>query len=115
MWRWVAGVFLILHGVTHAFWPSYGPTVSWLIGDAPGVAGAFWVTATALFALAGLALIARWAWWRPLAVVSALESLALLGLFWSIGLWVGLAIDLAILGALVWTRRPSPAPRVLSA
>ncbi len=34
MWRWLAGIFLILHGITHVFWPYYGPSTSWLIGDA---------------------------------------------------------------------------------
>lgn len=109
MWRWLFGIFLILHGITHAFWPSYGPSQSWLVGDAPSVATALWAAATALFAVAGIAIIARWSWWRHWTVVSAVESLILMVLFWSVGLWVGLAINLAIIGTLAWMQRRAPA------
>jgi hypothetical protein len=105
MWRWLAGIFLILHGITHVFWPYYGPSNSWLIGDAPMLAIALWVAAAALFIVAGLALIVQWSMWRPLTIVSAIESIGLMMLFWSLGLWVGLAINIAILGVLAWMQR----------
>jgi hypothetical protein len=112
MWRWLVGIFLILHGITHVFWPYYGPSTSWLIGDAPALAIALWVAATALFVIAGLALIVRSSLWRPLTVVSAIESIALMLLFWSIGLWVGLAINIAVLGVLTWMQRRVPRGRL---
>jgi hypothetical protein len=102
MWRWLIGIFLILHGITHAFWPYFGPSRSWLIGDAPGLVVALWVAAAALFIVAGLALVAKWSCWQGLTIGSTIESTVLMLLFWSIGLWVGLAIDVLILGALVW-------------
>ena len=107
MWTWSLGIFLVLHGVTHAFWPSYGPTRSWLLGDARGASVALWIAATALFAITGLALILHQPVWRTLALVAAIESLVLLVLFWDRGLFVGLAINLALLTAL-WARWPSP-------
>src|ERR1051326_4177266 len=112
MWRWLVGIFLILHGITHVFWPYYGPSTSSLIGDAPALAIALWVAATALFVIAGLALIVRSSLWRPLTVVSAIESIALMLLFWSIGLWVGLAINIAVLGVLTWKQRRVPRGRL---
>jgi hypothetical protein len=108
MWRWTLGIFLILHGVTHAFWPSYGSTDSWLVGEASGLAVALWVAATGLFAVTGLALILRQPWWRPLAVVSAAVSLMLLGLFGQPAQWIGFTIDGAILAAVLWAHWPSP-------
>jgi hypothetical protein len=108
MLNWGLGVFVILHGVTHAFWPSYGTTESWLLGHARALSAVLWVAATALFAVAGLAILLEQSWWRPLAVVGAVESLVLLGLFWRRGLFVGPAIDVAILVALLWMQRPSP-------
>src|SRR5919204_102970 len=53
MLNWGLGVFVILHGVTHAFWPSYGTTESWLLGHARALSAVLWVAATALFAVAG--------------------------------------------------------------
>ena len=107
MWRWVFGLFLILHGVTHAFWPTYGPANSWVVGEARSLSTVLWAIAAALFAATGLALILHLPWWRPLAVVAAIESLVLLGLFWDRGLVVGLAINVAILVALLWLRWPA--------
>jgi hypothetical protein len=107
MWRWVLGIFLILHGVTHAFWPSYGATASWLVGEAPSLSVVLWAAATLLFVATGLALILKLSWWRRLAVVAAVESLVLLGLFGQPGQVVGFAIDAGVLVALLWARWPS--------
>jgi hypothetical protein len=107
MWTWVLGTFLILHGVTRAFWPSYGPSHSWLLGDARPASVALWVIATLLFAATGLAMPFHQPLWRVLGAVAAVESLLLLVLFWDRGLLAGLAINVAIL-AMLWARRPSP-------
>ncbi len=107
MARWLFGLFLVLHGVTHAFWPSYGSTTSWLLGEAPGPSVALWGTATGLFILTGLALVFKLGIWRQLALVSAVESLALLGLLGQPGQVVGFAIDVAVLASLVGARWPS--------
>jgi hypothetical protein len=93
--RVALGVFLVLHGVVHAFFPSYGSS-SWLGIGSPAATG-LWAATLALFVLAGGAFILR----RPsrlgLTVVACLPSLALFGLFWCSGLAVGLAIDLLLL------------------
>jgi hypothetical protein len=103
MIRWVLGIFLILHGVTHAFFPSYGTYDSWLIGNAQGLAIPLMWLATGLFVVVGLGAILRTHWWRSVALVAAIESLVFLGLFWQSGQIFGVLIDVAIIaGVLYW-------------
>ncbi len=115
---WLMGAFLAAHGAIHLLflvpapeatstpWP-FDMSRSWTIAR-PGLdrhtvrlAGLalIWLT-VAGFALAGLStvgLLVPADWWQPLVAGSALISSALLALFFSGQLVVGLAIDLVLL------------------
>jgi hypothetical protein len=122
--RLVTGAFLILHGLTHlgaAVAPRPGATreelwafftsESWLLrGLGPqamrSVGIALFVFATVGFDLAGLAELLGLGVWRVLAVISALDSLLLLVLFWHPLLAVGVLLNVAILIALLWAKWP---------
>jgi len=67
---------------------------------------ALFVASAIGFGIAGFIVLFGQAWWRPLAVVSSLISLALLVLFWKRGLTVGAAIDIGVLVAVLWLRWP---------
>jgi hypothetical protein len=97
MLRSVIAVLVVAHGIGHILFliSSLGladwgqSTRSWLLTDQIGDKGAravgslLWLGATAGFVVAGLALLAGWAWWRPLSIVSAAISLLGLILFLS--------------------------------
>ena len=115
---WLLAAFLAAHGVIHSLflvpapeatstpWP-FDMSHSWTIAR-PGLdrqtvrlAGLalIWLT-VAGFVLAGLSTVGLFVpaeWWQPLVAGSALTSLALLVLFFSGQLVVGLAIDLVLL------------------
>jgi hypothetical protein len=106
------GLLLLGHGFIHAVWRTYGPKVSWLLpnASAPMLAAlstTLFILGAIGFGLAGVGLLVNQDWWRPVAVVSALVSLALLVLFWNNGLAVGAAIDLAVLAAILWVHWPA--------
>jgi hypothetical protein len=68
-------------------------TLGWLL----------WLLVTALYALAGLALIfvpGQVVFWQACTVGASLLSLVLLGLYWHPWLPVGIAIDIALLAAI---------------
>lgn len=129
--RLVTGVFLILHGLTHlgaAVAPRPGATRdklwaifttdSWLLrGVRPqamrSVGIASFVLATVGFVLAGLAELIGLGVWRVLAVISALDSLVLVVLFWHPYLLAGVLLNASILAALLWAKWP-PAELVSS-
>jgi hypothetical protein len=112
----IAGA-LFVHGIGHTlgFWR---PTSSWLL---PGVSTStlkiissiFWVLSTAGFLAATLSFLGialPGDWWRPLAIVFAIISLA--GLILFIGNWpafntVGaIGFNVAVLIALLWLNWP---------
>jgi hypothetical protein len=64
------------------------------------------VVAAVGFGLAGFGLLAHQGWWRPVAVISSVVSLTLLVLFWNNGLFVGAALDLAVLAVVLWLHWP---------
>lgn len=112
----IAGA-LFVHGVGHTlgFWR---PSRSWLLPRAGEstlriVSSVIWILAAVGFISSSLGfwgIIVPADWWRPLAVVSAIISLAGLGLFW--GTWPAfntagaLAMDLAVLVCLLWLNWP---------
>jgi hypothetical protein len=120
----VTGVFLILHGLTHlgtavaprpdgtreVLW-GFFTTDSWLLKGLGqramrSVGIALFVLATVGFTLAGIAELVGWGLWRALAVLSAVDSLLLLVLFWHPYLIVGVVLNLAILVFLLWAQWP---------
>jgi hypothetical protein len=109
--RVVVGVLLLAHGLVHLLYladdvPEFSLERSWLVPDsARRPLGVGLVVAT-IVAFAFLAL-AVWgvpgvsAVWPALAVVACLLSAALLTIFWSRQLVLGLAIDVALVAVAV--------------
>ena len=118
--RIVIGILLLIHGVAH-----YNITTAW--GQRPavhssllsprGVAQAsldavgtpLWTAALLIFMAAGLAVFVGIGWWRWLAVLGAIVSLLIIGLFGQKNMVLGVAIDVAILIAVLgleWPARP---------
>jgi len=131
--RLVVGGALLLHGLGHGgalgalLWIRFRPgsnsgdwlaARSWLVPSLPAdtattVASTFWVVSLIGFALAALSfwgLLVPGDAWRPLAVGSAVVSLAGIVLFF--GTWpmfntlAALGVNIAVLIAVVWLRWP---------
>ncbi len=124
-------IFLIAHGLVHAGLaaapnpadPNAKPLAfftaaerSWLLPRlGMGVTAVQWVGVTlvalstlgfvlaglGIFGVAGLSTI-----WQTVAIISAIFSLLLLILFWHPWLPVGVLIDMVVLIALLWVKRP---------
>ncbi len=124
-------IFLIAHGLVHAGLaaapnpadPNAKPLAfftaaerSWLLPRlGMGVTAVQWVGVTlvalstlgfvlaglGIFGVAGLSTI-----WQTVAIISAMSSLLLLILFWHPWLPVGVLIDMVVLIALLWVKRP---------
>jgi hypothetical protein len=132
----IAAGILLLHGLGHGgaigalawirFRPD-GPTGDWhaarswlvpsLAGDtATTVASAFWIVSLVGFVIAAMSfwgVVIPGNVWRPLAVASALVSIA--GITFFFGTWpmfntlAALAVNVAVLAAVLWLRWPSEA------
>ncbi len=124
-------IFLIAHGLVHAGLaaapnpadPNAKPLAfftaaerSWLLPRlGMGETAVHWVGVTlvalstlgfvlaglGIFGVAGLSTI-----WQTVAIISAMPSLLLLILFWHPWLPVGVLIDMVVLIALLWVKRP---------
>ena len=105
MWRWLIAVFFVLHGLVFVFLAEE----SWLVGDAEALWYGLGGLALAALTVAAVLLVARRESWRSFAAAGAALSLAQLLLFFRLGLWIGVCIDVAILAALLWLHWPSPA------
>jgi hypothetical protein len=127
---WLIAIVFFVHGIGHIMcimpalgldasptWNSYSWLLTNLIGQgAANVVGiVIWLAAVVGFLLAALALLS-WglphAWWRPLAVVSAVISLIGVVLFWNaFATWFNKAgaitVDLAVLIGLLFLRWPA--------
>jgi len=96
MWRTLAGVFLVLHGLVHAWYvvlaqelvpfePAMGWTgrswalTSWLGEPTTRMFATVWYGLAGIaFVVGGIAVLAQAAWWRPaLAVASIISALAI--------------------------------------
>ncbi len=113
MWVWGISLLLLGHAFVHTVWRTYGPKSSWLLVHAgesvlTSLSTTLFIAAALGFGRAGLGLLIHHGGWRPVAVVSALASLLLLALFWSNNLFVGAAIDVAIVVAVLWAQWPPP-------
>jgi hypothetical protein len=109
-------VVLILHGLVHFI----GTAVYLRLADIPGFAykttllggrvdlgnggirafGMLWLLPAIGFALAALALLQEWDWWRTVLLAVTLLSLGLTSLDWSVA-FAGAIVNIAIL-AIVW-------------
>jgi MFS family permease len=130
--QWLIALVLLIHAIGHTMGilPAAGYSLSstwtshsWLLSGAFGqtaanvLSVAIWLAATVGFLLAALALMG-WgvphAWWRPLAIVSAVVSLLGLFLFWNaFASWFNKAgailVNVAILFGLLVRRWPKEA------
>ena len=131
MIKFVAGVFLVLHGLVHLLylgqsarlfelrpgmiWPDGSWAFSKLLGDngTRTLASIFCILAAAGFLIGGAGILFGQPWWRTVVVASAAFSGILYILFWNGRLQhldnqggVGLLIDIAILLAVLVFRWP---------
>jgi hypothetical protein len=121
MWKFALGAFLAAHGLIHLGYLTPAPAdprypfnlgKSWLITSIgfsePSVrflGMTLSIVTVVGFALTGLAatgIIVPPQWGLPLTVVSSIASLLLLVCFWHTWLVLGVAIDVALLVALLW-------------
>ncbi|MGB3717258.1 MAG: hypothetical protein WA996_22780 [Candidatus Promineifilaceae bacterium] len=129
--RYLIAAILSVHGIGHVTgilaalqlstldsWTSRSWLLTGLIGDTASRVISFVLFLAALIGFVGAALaLLGWLlpheWWRSLSIVSALISLAALGLFWNafpsffpnkIG---AIAVDIAVLVGLLWLEWPS--------
>ena len=97
----VVGLFLVAHGLVHALYAGHSmrmfeirpgftwPDGSWLLSSLAGGpavrtgTGVVFVAIAAAFAVAGVALVFRQAWWSPVALVAAGVSTVSLLVLWN--------------------------------
>jgi hypothetical protein len=132
----IAAGVLLLHGLGHGgalgalAWIRLRPAAntgdwqaarSWIIPSLPAdtattLASAFWIVALVGFVIAAMSfwgVVIPGSVWRPLAVASALVSIA--GITFFFGTWpmfntlAALAVNAAVLAAVLWLRWPSQA------
>jgi hypothetical protein len=131
MLRYIAGAFIVLHGLVHLLyfgqswrlfelqsgmiWPDGSWAFSKLLGDETTrtLAGISCMLAAIGFVAGGAAILLGQAWWRPVVVGAAAFSAVVFILFWdgtSHNLddqgGVGLLINIAILVAVLIVRWP---------
>ena len=91
--RWPVGILLIGHALIHLMGPadtwgladleqlSGEPTIA-VAGIATEVLAILWLLPLILLLAAGVAVLARRAWWRPLALIGAVTSQLAIILWW---------------------------------
>lgn len=107
--RWLAGLFLVAHGVLHvAIWLSPPPKNapfdahrSPLFGDMRVATTAMGLAAGLAFVVSGVGYLAGQAWWPALALGASAASIVLMLLTFTPWWLVGLAID-ATVAVLAW-------------
>lgn len=109
-----AAILLVVHGLIHLMGVAaymrltevkgvpYKTTLlggRWDLGER-GIAifGALWLVPATGFVFAAVALLARWQWWQPVLAFTALFSLVLTGLDWSVA-FAGAIVNIAIVAA----------------
>ena len=120
---WVRGVIAVLligHGLIHAI----GPVEMWGVADlaeltgtqsvdlgetVTTVAAVTWLVALVVLVAAGWGILARWSWWRPVAIVGVIISQLVIIVWWGDAA-TGTIPNLLIVIALLLTG-PSPTTR----
>lgn len=106
MWRFLVIAFLFGHGAIVSA-QVIGVPDSWLFEQRKAVGTALTLAAGAAFVIAGAALWAHAEWWRPLAVAGAALSLLFFVVFFQPVILFGMALDVAVIVALVWLKWPT--------
>ncbi|MEJ2737410.1 MAG: hypothetical protein P8189_28285 [Anaerolineae bacterium] len=129
MLRFIAGVFIVLHGLVHLLyfgqsrrlfelqagmvWPDGSWAFFKLLGEGATrwLAGIACVLAALGFVAGGIAILAGQSWWQPVTVGAAAFSAAIFVLFWDGGLQkladkgaIAILINIAILFAVLILR-----------
>jgi hypothetical protein len=108
VWRILFIAFLFGHGAIVAA-QVIGVPGSWLFGERKAVGLALTLAAGAAFVAAGVGLWAQGEWWRPLTVAGAAVSLVYFVVFFQPAIVFGMALDVAVIVALVWLKWPTRA------
>jgi hypothetical protein len=106
MWRLLFIAFLFGHGGIVAA-QVIGVPDSWLLGERKAVGTALTLAAGAAFVIAGAGLWAHAEWWRALAVTGAAISLLFFVVFFQPVILFGMALDVAVIVALVSLKWPT--------
>ena len=101
MFRILVIAFLFGHGAIVAAQAS-GVPVSWLVHDRKLLGLVLTLAAGAAFVMAGAGLWLQAPWWRALAVSGAGLSLLFFAVFFQPTIVFGIALDVAVIVALVW-------------
>ena len=111
------GLLLIIHGIAHyqiyLGWGARSSAESWLLPNVDSatilsVGTTLSTAALIAFFATGVIVFFGLGWWRAVAVIAAVLSLAVIGLFWQPNMILGVAIDVGILVAILWARWPTP-------
>jgi hypothetical protein len=106
VWRFLIIAFLLGHGAIVAAQASGVPD-SWLIGERKVLGLALTLAAGAASVIAGGGLWVQAEWWRALAVTGAALSLLFFVVFFQPLILFGMALDVAVIVALVWLDWPT--------
>jgi hypothetical protein len=123
--RWIAGIFIISHGLVHAWyitlsqgWVAFQPDMGWtgrswvlsgFLGEPPIrlLASALYLVAGSALVVSGVGMITQAGWGQSPLMISAAFSAAVILLFWDGGFGMpvqkgllGLVIDLGIIGVI---------------
>jgi hypothetical protein len=124
--RWVIGLAVLAHGIGHAlFMPALNSLMrldtsgrSWLLSPVVGdgatqalatvVAGAIGIA----FVAAGAGILLQTGWWRQVAIIASVASIALVVLLWdgipTSSAFFAFVFDAVVLAALIVAHWPSP-------
>jgi signal transduction histidine kinase len=115
--RITVGMLLIIHGFAHYHiatgWDARTTAESWLFaGVEPNsllsLGNTLSTIALLAFVFTGFIVFFGMEWWRAVAVVAAIASLIVIVLFWQPNMVLGIAVDVAILAAVLWMHWPTP-------
>jgi hypothetical protein len=100
VWRFLIIAFLFVHGAIVAA-QVIGVPDSWLIGERKILGLTLTLAAGVAFVIAGGGLWLQAEWWRALAVTAAVISLLFFVVFFQPVILFGMALDVAVIVALV--------------
>jgi hypothetical protein len=106
MWRWLIIAVLVGHGAIVAA-QANGVPDSWLTGGGKALGLPLTLLAGAVLIAAAAGLWAHADWWRTVAVAGALLSLLFFAAFFQPLIMFGMALDVAVIVALVWLHWPT--------
>jgi hypothetical protein len=131
MTRWILGAVLVAHGIAHGVGVAgslmgvelegavAAPTID--VGAAERAVAALFLVGLIAFVGAGVGLVARRAWWRPLTLAAAAVSMVPVAVWWeaaSVGAYLNAAAVVAVLAArwipgLTWAPAAPHVPAVV--